>query len=642
MSLSIRVGRGKGLPPSRAISADYGDIRPQSKSLAAHPAAEDVAPMTERMDLSQGVALQARMLSLRRMRETRVFVEKTITSAVKQKVAFQNEVPVIKAYLGSRSRQAVVNQVMGVVKPTWRGRIFNPENPKAILVPLNRWPSGLRGLLARRPLKALIQSRRRRGPREVEATKAQLLKTFTSPSFKAAQAAVQRLEDIPLSQQGRDVVERVASYVEGREPREITWGRDPRVDALRLRVLRSSRHSDEEDRKALAAVEWNEFLSWAGERHESLLQTAIPKRIRSIILAAIAARYGYRRAKEICTGMVGGDSRFEKIRRAVAMRCAISGHVDWDVAKLLLPVPSRRKSSSSRSMEWSCALIALRACHDGDNTGGALLLTAAIMSHIYRERIPAQSGLITERGTPHQPSLFDNIKPGKRYVQSSSDCEETEGSRQWTRDLRAPCSGGMRGPDPRRILATLRRRLSVDEMALRTIIIHPQLVLAGIYACLGNGAGARGALASTPGSSATEGVRKAIRESLTSSTKGKAVLEDFLKLKRWEEEANNIYGMLRDNEDPSMLLGSPYWMVWENLGTMQGRLGLQQVCALRRLRQRKDISKWLGAYLLLDQADQALVYEAACWMARQVEHPVSLDWPGLLEKLCFDSLVVVA
>lgn len=491
------------------------------------------------------------------------------------------------------------------------------------------WAGSLAEWALRRPLKSVFLGM---AGGEAKRLEARFVRILVAPTAQLARARLRRLEDLSLRPMLKDLLGRLRPIALGYGPSSLPWGADARIDALRLRNLRALKGSHATVTMRIRRSVWDGFLIWVGQEALNRSNSEIPhaKAVRTLV-AGIAAHFGYRRAKDYLSSVVRcypGEPRWiRKICALIAMRNAFEGVVDFESARWLISDGGRDFALGEKRGRWLPALLALRACRDSENKGAVFQIAAAIIHTLFRAETVGIMGTIQ----PRLPGMGDN-----QIELFGSDCP-------WPHGFRPPWPEGLNGPDPARVYALAGQQYGLSPRLLSIIFLDFRLTLALLYASSGNAITTRAALAAVPLSPEVELARRAILGLLKPPQATRSLLDAAYDTHRWDEGWDRFHASMIAHPDPSIVLGSPWWLVCDQYERQaaalirQGRSGRETLLALRRLR-RPDLADQLKPFWLLTEDDQEPFLFTGRWLAGDGEHPSDLDWPGLLETTCKEVL----
>lgn len=418
------------------------------------------------------------------------------------------------------------------------------------------------------------------------------------------------------------------------------WGEEPALDTLRLEGLGTTTVTAP---TGAAPIPWDGFLEWAGR---AVLADAarLPDDALPAAVAAIAASTGWRRALEACSTRLpeGPPGRRSVAALAIAtLRAAFDGVLLPGAVRWLIPGGDATASDANETGDaaaWRPALLALRAFREHGNDAGIVHLTAALVAGHFRwglrtaARRQKMDVAVPRWGAP--PLSATEQETLLAAVRWLSDTDPWNQSVPWPRDW-----GGPDGP----VLATwltrlLRGRSELAQLAL----LDDRLCLAVAWGLLGRPQSALAQLDGWKTAPVFAEAREAVRHGLPG----------------WPElglpperprgpELDDLFRMLASTPDPSVVLGSPHWMLPGGRGAHTNRLlkhgRRDEARRLRTILDRPDVRQKLEPlWVLTGPEDTASVVALARWLAPRVPSPSESEWIAFLEWQCRTTLAATS
>ena len=451
------------------------------------------------------------------------------------------------------------------------------------------------------------------------------LKILTERTFEDAEVVARRLDCGSLSESHKALRRSLVDATSARSHRNVAWGEQTCVDALRLRFVGHLDWKVHEHRPPLDEVVWIGALEWLGQR---LVERGdahrIPQRARRALAAAVASTSGYRRAFELVRACRGRktfpDRRTFGWTSLVALRCVFDGWILPDVVSFLIP-PAATKKLRKRS-PWLPLCLALRWAVEHRHQAGVVFLLSALMTTAFRrslENAAVSKDLEIELAPWGCGSL-----PRAESVQLVRDLT-ARGWRPW-REAEAET-----GLELSKLAALLQGVLGVESFEGALVFLDEHLLHAALFTLMGNTLSARVHLASSMRSPLTRPASDSIAANDDSSA-----LWDFLERASLGSEGDRIYTALEHTPDPNVALGTPVWAVANHLSeaaqaSMRGGKS-KAFRSVRSLLQRKDLLKTVEPYWLLGRRDKERLLTAMKWIGRHEPYPNEEAWWAFLES----------
>jgi hypothetical protein len=410
------------------------------------------------------------------------------------------------------------------------------------------------------------------------------------------------------------------------------WGEEPALDALRLDDIGDLGSG------AMPEISWDGFLEWAGR---ALLAdpARLPEETVPAAVAAIAASSGWRRALEACSSRLPEGPLGERSAGALAsaaLRAALEGVLLPGQVRWLIPIGDAKSDAkdAARQAAWRPALLALRAFREHGNEAGVVHLTAALVAGHFRWALRTEARRqdmpveVPPWGAPPlSPAAQETLLQAVRWV---SDTDPWRTGVPWPRDW-----GGPDGP----LLATWLTRLLHGRTELaRLALLDDRLCLAVVWGLLGR---PQSALAQLDGWK-TAPIFAEAREAVRRGIAGWPDL-DLPRERPRGPELDDVFRTLSSTPDPSVVLGSPHWMLPGGRGAHTNRLMKQgrrdDARHLRTILDRPDVRRKLEPlWVLTGPEDTASVLALGRWLAPRAPSPSEKDWIAFLEWQCRTTL----
>lgn len=451
------------------------------------------------------------------------------------------------------------------------------------------------------------------------------MKILSERSYEVADQVARRLDRECLPESPEALRRSLADASSARSHRNVAWGEQSCVDALRLRFVEHLDWKVREHRPALEEVVWTGALTWLGKRvleRDGAYQ--IPQRARRAMAVAVAASSGYRRSFEFVRAGYGKgplrDARSFGWTSLVALRCVFEGWIVPDVVSHLIP-PASNKRLRKDSL-WLPLCLALRWAVEHRHEAGVVFLLSAMTTTAFRRRLATEAvkkGLETQFAPWGCGSL-----PRIDTVTLLRDLT----AKQWRpwRKVEDETDIDLSG-----FVALLQEMLGADSFETVLLFFDEHLLQATLFALLGNTLSARINMASSIRSSLTRSVFYSIVEKNQAN-----VLWDYLENVSLGSERARVYTALEKTPDPNVALGTPVWAVANHLSdvaSVSARTGKSKAFrSVRSLLERKDLLKVAEPYWLLGRRDKERLLIAMKWIRRNEPYPKEEVWWEFLDS----------
>ncbi len=460
-----------------------------------------------------------------------------------------------------------------------------------------------------------------------------LLDVLAAASVTEAERHARRLDETPWLTDGpAAIADDVVQCALGRRAVPGLWGDDAATDALRVRLLRSAAHDNED---AGPAIDWSGFLRWAAPHVQEM---AIPEPLVPVAATAVASADGYVRAFAFAAKRFarrGARVEAFPVMSTLALRCAIAGEFRPEMASWLVPW-GRLRAPWQGAEPFAPLLLAHRAYRDAGTVGGVVHLTAALVAVEVRRIVAGafgrDAGAWLRKWRSGEPPARPEVLT--RAVALVRD-QAIRAHRP--RATASPWTPSWGGPGPERVLDRVWALLGQAGDRAYELFLDDRLAVAAVYASHGYAPSAHALLAAFSVPDPLLPAAAELRFALDRAPAEPVAID----APAGGPEIDALFAKVAKTPDPSVALGSPWWRVKDARGPLLSRLmaegRVSETRAVRTLLAREDLIARLKRFWVLrgtDEDDAALEQLALRLAARERPRPAAREWLRFVEDRC--------